>query len=94
MNLATFAAMKKKKVDEASLYQLRFGRRLRISREDGGYETYSAFADRLGLQHETYRLYEAGARTPKMHVLAQIADELSVSLDYLIRGKTSPGRGR
>lgn len=73
--------------DPSSAYLRRFGRRLRACREASGYETYGDFAKELDLGSETYRLYEAGKRHPKFHILAKISEKLNKSLDFLILGK-------
>lgn len=73
--------------DPSHVYQRRFGKRLRASRITAGYETYKDFAAAIGLHHETYRLYEAGLRQPKFHILAAISDKLDASLDFLILGR-------
>jgi transcriptional regulator with XRE-family HTH domain len=67
-----------------------FGARLRAARESKGFEHAYQFADRLGVEHETYRSWERADREPCITHLRDIALKLDVSLDYLIIG-TLPG---
>ena len=68
-------------------YQKAFGKRRKACREAAGYESQAEFARVLGMTPEGYRLYEVGERQPRFETLAEIADRLDKSLDFLILGK-------
>ena len=70
----------------AEILRRRFGMRLRACRIAAGYAGYAEFAEEIGVQRETYRLYETGCREPKFHALAKISEKLGKSLDFLILG--------
>jgi transcriptional regulator with XRE-family HTH domain len=64
----------------------RFAKRLRAARIAAGYETMADFADRLGMEADRYRRYEAAQREPDLATLAQIAAATGASLDALVAG--------
>ena len=64
-----------------------FGKRLKELRKANGY-TIEQFAELVGIAKSTLGYYENANRLPDVEVLAQIADALNVSADYLI-GRTN-----
>lgn len=60
-----------------------FNKRLRQMRMKRGY-TQQKLADTLDIALRSYQCYETGTRTPNYTLLIRIADELDVSLDYLL----------
>ena len=61
--------------------------RLRDMREDHDL-TQKQVADKLYIQREVYRRYEAGEREIPFYIVIQIAELYNVSLDY-IAGRTN-----
>ena len=64
-----------------------FAERLRAARITSGYETQKDLAEKLGVEHERYRMWERGDREPDITNLVNIADTLKISLDFLLSGK-------
>lgn len=60
-----------------------FAKRLNATRKRRGI-TAQHMADVLGMRIRAYRNYESGDRFPSPASLVRIADELDVSLDYLL----------
>ena len=53
-------------------------------------KTQKQLATALGMKSaNTVANWESGLRTPPTKILPQLADELEVSLDYLLTGKTN-----
>ena len=50
-----------------------------------------SFAERLGLQAETYRRYERGETEPNFKTLARLRAETGASLDLIITGYPQNG---
>lgn len=82
----TLLGMSVKFRDPASKARRAFAKRLQAARIAAGYETRSAFADKLGSEHETYRRWERAETEPSIHMLVRISDATQKSLDFLIRG--------
>lgn len=59
---------------------------LRKLREAKGY-TQRQLAEELGLSQQTYANYESGRREPDLLTLQKIANNLSVTIDFLVTGK-------
>jgi transcriptional regulator with XRE-family HTH domain len=59
------------------------GKRLREMRKKRGLRLQE-MADKLGVAKSTYAGYESGYRQPDLDVLAQIAEILKTSADYLL----------
>jgi transcriptional regulator with XRE-family HTH domain len=72
-------AFKSKKVVITTL----FGKRLREMRKKRGMRLQE-MADKLGVAKSTYAGYESGYRQPDLQVLAQTAEILKTSADYLL----------
>ncbi len=62
--------------------------RLKMLRNKRGL-TQEAFAKELNCTREAIASYETGKSTPPVEVLIQMADNLRVSLDYLVGRSTS-----
>lgn len=62
-----------------------FALRLRTARAQK-FPSAKAFADALGVEHETYRTWERGDREPNISAICKIARTLDISLDYLVLG--------
>lgn len=60
-----------------------FKDRLRSARIARG-KTLQAVADELGVTLVTIQKYESGAREPNLQMLAQLADVLDISTDFLL----------
>lgn len=60
-----------------------FSQRLNQIRKEKGISAQK-MADLLRIGLRSYRNYESGSREPSLSFLVQIADELDVSLDYLL----------
>lgn len=60
-----------------------FTKRLNETRKSKGF-TAQKMADLLSVTLRTYRHYESGHSAPTIYMLAQIADILDVSTDYLL----------
>ncbi len=60
-----------------------FTQRLNQTRKEKGF-TAQQMADLLSVGLRTYRNYESGHSSPSIYALAQIADILNVSTDYLL----------
>ena len=58
--------------------------RLRTARLAAGWRYASQFALRMGIYPSSYWHYERGNTAPRAERLAQIADMLSVSTDWLL----------
>jgi transcriptional regulator with XRE-family HTH domain len=71
-----------------------FCERLGASRVAAGYDTQKDFADKIGVEHERYRMWERGDREPDLTHLVKIAIALQTSLDFLLLGKTPTDRHR
>ena len=64
-------------------YAPQFKDRLKIARKNAGI-TQLDVANHVGVKDDSgYRPYEAGKRTPNIHLAARMADRLNVSLDWL-----------
>lgn len=63
-----------------------FPERLRQLREHRRIKRY-VLSERCGLHSDAVRRYEMGEATPSMDALKSLADELGVSVDYLM-GRT------
>jgi transcriptional regulator with XRE-family HTH domain len=61
--------------------------RLEAARITAGYEEQKDFADLIGVQHETYRMWERGKSRPKFEDLLKIKKHTQQSLDWLIAGE-------
>ena len=64
-----------------------FAERLRAARITRGFEHQKDLADKLGIEHERYRMWERGDREPDITYLVRISEELKISLDWLLLGK-------
>jgi len=62
---------------------MEFEKRLRSARMERGL-TQSALADIIGISLRSYQCYEQGTRRPPYETLIALADELNLSLDYLL----------
>ncbi|SCZ82131.1 helix-turn-helix domain-containing protein [Acidaminobacter hydrogenoformans] len=62
-----------------------FGTRLKAARKDKKM-TQKALADRLGVEQSTVSNYENNFRFPVASALREIAEQLNVSVDYLLSG--------
>ncbi len=62
-----------------------FALRLRMARE-ADYPTAKSFAGAIGVEDETYRMWERGDREPDITNMVKIASKLRISLDFLIMG--------
>ena len=83
---AKAAAMaKKSRTTEA----VAFGKRLRTSRRIK-FRFAKGLAFALGVEEETYNTWERGEHEPPFVHLIRISMILTVTLDYLIAGRTSP----
>jgi transcriptional regulator with XRE-family HTH domain len=60
--------------------------RLRDLRLELGYETQTAFANRLGIDKSTYNLYEKGKRPLTFETACLIRREFGISIDWLFFG--------
>ena len=60
-----------------------FNIRLNQTRKEKGY-TAQQMADKLTISLSIYHKYESGYRSPNLEMLAEIADILEVSADYLL----------
>lgn len=60
-----------------------FGRRLRSARLKRGF-TQQSIADKILISLRTYQKYEQGTRFPSYEVLVDLADNLNVSIDWLL----------
>lgn len=60
-----------------------FSERLNFIRKSRGY-TAQQMADYLSMGLRAYRNYESGDRFPSADALIKIADQLDVSIDYLL----------
>lgn len=60
-----------------------FPERLNKTRKEKGF-TAQKMADLLSVGLRTYRHYESGHSSPTIYMLAQIADILDVTTDYLL----------
>ncbi len=65
-----------------------FAKRLKQCRLALGY-TQEQMATILGITTRGYRNYELGTREPNLSFLVALADNLNVSMDYLV-GRTFP----
>lgn len=63
-----------------------FSDRLRLSRERLNY-SQKEFAQKINIATNTYNGYETGNRMPNLDIVTMLADELGVSVDYLL-GRT------
>lgn len=63
------------------------GKRIRTLREAAGL-TRQSFSEQIGVSVEALRKIENGNNGGKIDTLVLIADELHVSLDYLVCGKS------
>lgn len=70
-----------------------FEKRLRLLREQGGYQTQQSLADALGVAQSTVANWEAGRREPNHEVTARLADFFHVSVDYLMGRTDAPEAG-
>ena len=68
-----------------------FGKNLKTAREKL-YPSAAKFADDLGLEHHTYRAYEAGRSQPNFETLARICEHLGVSPNDLLPAATRLAR--
>lgn len=62
------------------------GIRVRAKRKEMGL-TQKQLADAVGVTREFITAFEAGYKCPSVYLLAQIADKLNVSMDYLTKGE-------
>lgn len=60
-----------------------FGKRLRSARLKRGF-TQQSIADKILISLRTYQKYEQGTRFPSYEVLVDLADNLNVSIDWLL----------
>lgn len=60
-----------------------FGKRLRSIRLKRGF-TQQSIADKILISLRTYQKYEQGTRFPSYEVLIDLADNLNVSIDWLL----------
>ena len=60
-----------------------FGKRLRSIRLKRGF-TQQTIADKILISLRTYQKYEQGTRFPSYEVLIDLADNLNVSIDWLL----------
>lgn len=60
-----------------------FGKRLRSARLKRGF-TQQSIADKILISLRTYQKYEQGTRFPSYEVLIDLADNLNVSIDWLL----------
>ncbi|MBQ8264006.1 MAG: helix-turn-helix transcriptional regulator [Oscillospiraceae bacterium] len=60
-----------------------FGKRLRSVRIEKKI-TQERLAEACSIALRTYQCYEQGVRKPSFDILVRLADELDVSLDYLL----------
>lgn len=60
-----------------------FGKRLRSARLKRGF-TQQSIADKILISLRTYQKYEQGTRFPSCEVLIDLADNLNVSIDWLL----------
>lgn len=60
-----------------------FAERLNAARKAKG-KTAQHMADVLGIGLRSYRAYESGDREPQLSFLVLLADDLGVSIDYLL----------
>jgi len=65
---------------------MQFNKRLREARMYRQI-TQNSLAEAVGVALRTYQCYEEGRREPRFEVLVALADELDVSIDYLL-GRT------
>ena len=67
------------------------GMRIRCARGGRGFLNGTAFARRLGISPQHLANIETGRSSPSRDLLVRIADELDVSVDYLLgRGEPEP----
>lgn len=69
-----------------------FGKRLKQRREEIG-KTQEQLAELLHISVTHEGKLEKGSRTPSVDLLIQISDYFSVSVDYLLKGKSQPTDG-
>lgn len=60
-----------------------FGKNLRKARM-ARKMTQQKLSDSVGIALRTYQCYEQGSREPSLEMLVKLADELSVSTDWLL----------
>lgn len=60
-----------------------FGKRLRSARLKRGF-TQQSIADKILISLRTYQKYEQGTRFPSYEVLVDLANNLNVSIDWLL----------
>ena len=65
-------------------YMKGFADRLRIAREQAGYDSARIFADALGIKEQTYRRYERGETTPPYELLRDICKLTKQHADFFI----------
>ena len=63
---------------------LQVGERLKKLRGD---LSQGEFAKKIGVSYKGYQRYESGERIPRPHVLFEIAEKESVTVDWLLSGK-------
>lgn len=64
----------------------KFASRLKLTREQRHQGSAASFAKSIGLEAETYRMYERGKREPDIATIIKISRALDISLDFLILG--------
>ena len=73
--------------DEKNKYPLYgFAERLKLARHKKGIGK-KKLCSRVGISRESLSNYEGGYSTPNLTIVAKLAKELDVSLDYLAYGK-------
>lgn len=64
--------------------------RLKELREENGFHSQQALADKLGLSQSTIGNWEAGRREPDHEMLRKLANLFHVTVDYLIGNVNDP----
>lgn len=67
-----------------------FGARVRRLRRRAGFATQIAFADALGVTHQTVSQWECDWVAPSLATAARLARVIGVTLDYLVNGEEMP----
>lgn len=68
-----------------------FGRRVKTLRKQKRW-TQKELAQKIGVQYQLLNKYECGLHTPPIDKLAQLADVLETTIDFLVSGSQSEGR--
>ncbi|MBQ8953686.1 MAG: helix-turn-helix transcriptional regulator [Clostridia bacterium] len=78
--------------DEASREMLLMGLRVKDVRVQFGL-SLELFAARLGVSRSHLCNVECGRKQPSLEMLAKLASEFDVSMDYLVLGRQTPPQG-